>query len=317
MNSQTTTLPRINQPFWTPIAQDTVRGEEIAVYAAGAVGLPAMVLLHGLEDSYTSWEALVTLLSDRFRCYVLDLPWRPGGTFEWRFRATIPEWVAAGLGMLPERPTIITAHSLGANAVLRWLETEPANAARALVLLSPFYRSPSTPVSWLMFDRALEDYRKVMAEGMRARLGDRARRLEPDVFGRMVRMTLDRAGPQGFVAMFDQFMSASQLSLTHVDTPTLVVASSDDPGISGDRAEALARDMPVADVRLYPTLSHFCHAEQATQVATLMSQFLAPFAYASLEEQLVDEVRELIHEFLARRLPHLRPTSIGVSSVKG
>jgi pimeloyl-ACP methyl ester carboxylesterase len=314
--TRSVTMPLPEQGFWTRVAGDSIHGDSLTVYAAGAEGLPAMLFLHGLEDSYLSWEPLARQLCDRFRCYAVDLPWRPGGNFEWRVRSTSADWVDAVLGVLPEPATIITAHSFGANSVLRWLEGKPVTSARSLVLLSPFYRAPSTPVSWLMFDRALEDFRGVMAEGMRVRLGERADQMDPDVFARMVQKTLERTGPHGFIALFDQLISSSQLSLKHVDIPTLIVAGSEDPGISGEKAEALAADMPVADVRLYPSLTHFCHAEQSTQVAALMNQFLAPFAYASLEEQLVEEVRDLIHDFLGRRLSHLRPTSVGISSLK-
>jgi pimeloyl-ACP methyl ester carboxylesterase len=267
---------------WAAVGTSHMYGEELAVYspppcvpaaAHSGEGLPAMAFIHGLEDGWANWAPLARLLADRFRCYSMELPWRTGSTYRWRARATAAQWVEAGLGLVPEPISVLVAHSLGANSVLQWLATGVQPQYDAIVLLSPFYRSPSLPVNWGMMGGFREDFEAVMKAGLRARLGARADAIDPGLFDGMARKALDRIGPQGFLALLDQYISASDLSLSHVTVPTLVIAGEQDPGIAGDRAEALIADMPGAELHLDPRLAHFCQVAQPGMVADLICTF--------------------------------------------
>ncbi|WP_051430098.1 alpha/beta fold hydrolase [Streptomyces roseochromogenus] len=242
-----------------------------------------MVMLHGLEDDWQSWKPMADRLGDRFHCYAIDLPWRAGGGYEWRAGGTAAQWVENALALIPQPISVLVAHSMGANAVLHWLASGTPRRVDALVLLSPFYRLASAPVDWAMFDRSLADFRTVMAAGLRARLGERAERLEPEIVSLMAEKALDRIGPEGFLSLFDIFISSSGIDLSSNTVPTLVVGGSADPGISGPRAEALGRDMPTAEIRLEDELTHFCHIEQPQRVSELVSEFLLRRLPAALE----------------------------------
>lgn len=230
--------------------------------------------MHGLEDEWTSWGALSRLLAGRFRSYPLDLPWRSGGTYRWRGRGTSAQWLEAGLDLVPEPVSVLVAHSLGANAVLQWLATGACPKLDALVLLSPFYWPPSVPVDWNVFDGFRQDFAAVMTAGLMTRLGERARAMDPEVVSGMTRKMLERMGPQAFLALFDQYSAAAELSLAHFTAPTLVISSPGDPGLAGERAEALKADMPTAELYLDPRLTHFCHIEQTATVAELILDFV-------------------------------------------
>ncbi|MFG2718817.1 alpha/beta fold hydrolase [Streptomyces sp. NPDC048416] len=250
----------------------TLYGEELAVHQFQ--DQPAMAFVHGLEDDWASWSPLSRLMSGRFRSYPLDLPWRSGGTYRWRSRATVGQLVEAGLDLVPEPVSVLVAHSLGANAVLQWLAGGVHPEIDALVLLSPFYWPPSTVVDWAVFDGFREDFAAVMTAGMRTRLGPRAQTMDPDLFSAMARKMLEGMGPQAFLALFDQYSSASGLSLDHVTVPTLVIGNPTDPGLAGERAQALQKDLPGAELHLAPHFTHFCHVEQPTEVADLIHAFV-------------------------------------------
>ncbi|MFB7615202.1 alpha/beta fold hydrolase [Kitasatospora sp. NPDC056181] len=255
-----------------PVAQSVVEG--VSLSAHGPARPPVVAMLHGLEDDWQSWKPVTDGLGDRFRCYAIDLPWRAGGDYGWRAGGTAGQWVERALEIVPEPVSVVVAHSMGANAVLHWLTSGAARRLDAVVLLSPFYRLTSVPVDWRMFDRSLADFRAVMKAGLRARLGERAARIGPELVDLMAEKALDRIGPEGFLALFDQFISSSGLDLAANTVPTLVVGGTADAGLSGPRAEALGLAMPSAEIRLEDGLTHFCHIEQPHRVAELVAEFL-------------------------------------------
>lgn len=257
---------------WTAVGESKVNGEELALHRFA--DLPAAVFVHGLEDEWGSWGALNDLLGHRYRGYPLDMPWRTGGTYRWRARGASAQWLEAGLQLVPERVSLLVAHSMGANAVLQWLALGARPDIDALVLLSPFYWPPSVPVDWKVFDGFREDFAAVMTAGLRTRLGSRAQSLDPEVFNGMARKMLEGMGPLAFLALFDQYVAASALDLAQVSIPTLILGSPHDAGLAGERAEALQADLPVAELHLDQRLTHFCHMERPREVAELILQFL-------------------------------------------
>jgi pimeloyl-ACP methyl ester carboxylesterase/acyl-CoA thioesterase FadM len=273
----------MNEDLWTMVAESSTLGERLAVHRTtkSPDGLPAMVLIHGLEDDWRTWGLFAERMSGHFGCYALDLPWRTGGDHGWRQNATATQWVEAALSLIPEPITVITAHSLGANLVLQWLATGARPEAAALVLVSPFYLPSSRAVSWRTFERAVADFRTMMGEGLRVRLGARAQSLDPEILDLMTVKVLDRIGPRGFFAGFEEYLSASGLALGDVRTPALLIAGDQDPGLTGGAAEALAADMPAVELAVRPEFTHFCHVEQSAETAELVLSFLERHRSAS------------------------------------
>lgn len=253
---------------WARVAQTRWRGETVTAWARGGDG-PAAVAVHGAEDSWRSWRALAGRPG---RWYALDLPWRAGGQYSWAAAAPPADWVALGLDLVPEPVDLLLGHSFGAGAVLAHLaaadgRTPPPRAA----LIAPAYLPPGRPVTPELYDRALAGFRRVLAEGMRLRMG---RRAEPGLLDAMVASTVARVGPAGLAALFGQFAASRDLDLTSVRVPTLVLAGTEDEALTADGAAALAAAMPAATVRLRPGLGHFCHTEQADEVVAELTDFL-------------------------------------------
>lgn len=260
---------------WQRLPGVRTHGEHIGLHAAGDPSGEPVLLLHGLEDSWSSWARMVPFLAPGFRLIAVDLPWRTGGDYRWRGRAP-QRWIADVIGALPRRPAVIVAHSFSANALLLGLDGAGGAdlAADAMVLISPFYRPPHVPITWSTFEHSLADFRATMTAGLRVRLGERAERLEPDIFDRMASAMLDGIGVLGFLAVFEQFAATCDLDLSAYRGRTLVVAGSRDPGIAGERVDWLHRALPRAVLEVHPDHSHFCHLDRPERIGPLVADFL-------------------------------------------
>lgn len=270
---------------WTRLADARGHGQTIGLYATGAPDRPIVLLLHGMEDRWASWEPLIPYLAPHFRCVSADLPWRTGGDYAWRHRSPA-WWIADAMAALPERPAAVVAHSFSANAMLQGLDRGPVPglATDAMVLVSPFYRPPYVALDWNTFEHSLADFRTTMTAGLRIRLGARAERLEPDIFERMAHTMLEGISILGYLELFDQFAACCDLDLSDFPGRVLVLAGTHDPGIAGDRSQWLHRAVPQAVMDLRPDFSHFCHLDRPDLIAPRVADFLqkGPASMATL-----------------------------------
>jgi pimeloyl-ACP methyl ester carboxylesterase len=226
-----------------------------------------------MEDTWRSWEPFAARLHPTWQLYALNAPWRSGNPYDWRTGSTAGQWLARALREVAGSVDVLIGHSMGANAVLELLAATDRPALGVAALLAPFYCGRTTPVGWKLFDEARQHFGRLIADGMRLRLGPRMAAIEPDVREVMLAKMIDRIGPLGFIAWFDHFTASARLPLETVTVPTVVLASSEDPCLSGGRAEALAADMPGATLRLDDTYDHFCHVQQAAAVAAQTVRF--------------------------------------------
>ncbi|MEU4745435.1 alpha/beta fold hydrolase, partial [Actinosynnema sp. NPDC023658] len=188
---------------------------------------------------------------------------------------TPADWLRRGLAMVPDAPRAVIGHSFGANAVLHLLAERGLPASvEAVALVAPFFRPPTLKVDWALHTSALAGVRRIMTAGLRLRLGSRAATLDDDLLATMAATVVDRIGPVGFGAFFQSFAASTDLWLSDVDTPVLVVAGEDDEALRGERATALAAALPIAHFRIRPHYTHFCHVEQVDDVAADLTGFL-------------------------------------------
>jgi pimeloyl-ACP methyl ester carboxylesterase len=253
--------------------------------AGGDESAPLAVFVHGFEDDWRTWNRLARCLASGWRAVALDLPWRAGNDYRWRWMAAPWEWVAAGLDALGEVPTVLVGHSFGANAVLGALAAASRNggaaasrnggAARAAVLAAPFYRPPDAPVTWRTFERSRATFERQIADGMRLRLGNRAGPLSPALFEAMLAKACERIGPTGFLAVFDLYVASGHLPLATVGVPALILAGERDPGASMRHLDLLVDRLPAGVMSCGPDHDHFSHITRATEVAGLIDRFVA------------------------------------------
>lgn len=246
---------------------------ELRSLAAGRPGAPSVVFAHGLADAWTCWGPLAAELDPGWRAVALDLPWRPGSDHRWRSRPA-GHWLREGLGLLEAPPDLLVAHSLAGTATLELLCTLDPWPARAVALVCPLYRRPGGAVSWRMFDRSRSTFVQHVRDGVQARIGARAGGGDPAVLAAMVDRALDRIGPAGFLAVFEQFVASAELPLERVEPPILVLAGGADPTLSRAAATALGAAIPGAEVRFHADYDHFCHVRHAGAVAAQLRELL-------------------------------------------
>jgi pimeloyl-ACP methyl ester carboxylesterase len=242
--------------------------------APGVPGAPVVAFAHGLEDNWASWQPIAKELDPDWRLVAFDLPWRPGNDYHWRGRSS-SQWLGDGLDLLGAVPDMLIAHSYGANAALELLCQHDDRAGQAVALICPLYRQPHFQVTWRLFERAKAQFMQHVSDSVRARMGSRATTLEDDVLETMTRMAIARVGPSGFLAVFQQYTSSGDLPLERVDLPALILAGGADPTLLPDAAEALAARIPGAILRLHDDYDHFCHIRHASDVAALVTEFVA------------------------------------------
>ncbi|KAA2265815.1 alpha/beta hydrolase [Solihabitans fulvus] len=240
------------------------------VLSDGTPGGPCAVFVHGVEDSWRTWGRLADSLGPRWRSVALDVPWRAGNDYRWRWSGAPSDWVGAGLDALDESSFVLVGHSFGANAVLGRL-AGGERRANAAVLISPFFRPPGAEVTWRTFDRSRAAFERQVRDGMRMRLRGMA---EEDVFELMLTRTCERIGPIGFLAAFEQYVASGHLSLSCVDIPVLVLCGENDPVTFRPHAEALARRLARGIVAGEKDFDHFSHLRRAPDVAQAIEELI-------------------------------------------
>ncbi|RKF24878.1 alpha/beta fold hydrolase [Micromonospora globbae] len=242
--------------------------------AGRAAGAPTVLLVHGMSDTWRSWGPLAALLPTGWRSVAAELPWKAGTDHGWRRRGTPGAWLAATVRAMAEPPDVVVGHSLGANAVLEMIATEPDVTPRGAMLIAPFYCPPDLPVTWAVHERAQANFVQIIDEGLRNRLGERLAGLDAETLASMRDIMVDRIGPVGFTTLFDHFTATAGLPLHAVTVPTMVLTGGRDPSLDGPRATALRAQMPDAHVVVEPEFHHFCHLDQATEVARHVAGFV-------------------------------------------
>ncbi|GAA1344276.1 alpha/beta fold hydrolase [Saccharothrix algeriensis] len=239
--------------------------------ARGPAGRPVRVLLlHGLASSGATWDAFAPLADDDCELWVAELPWRGEGVPGWAERDDVGGWAAEALAGVPGGADVVVAHSFGANALLAHL-VEAAATPSAVVLVSPFYRPSAADFDWAAIDYYLNDFHRILADGIRVRSGGR---LAPDRQEAMALKVRERVGAYGWVRFFSTYLGTPRLPLDRIGVPCLVVAGETDFAAFPADAIALAAGLPDARVHVVAGCGHFAMVEQAEAFAALVNRFL-------------------------------------------
>lgn len=243
------------------------------VLRAGRAGGPRLVLVHGLEDGWASWRDLAAAVGPQWQVAALDLPWRSGGDYRWRHSAAA-DWLAQALDDLGDPPDVLLAHSFGANAAMDLMAAGDGRPGRAAVLICPLYRPPGAPVTWRTLDRARTNFERHIRDGVRAKLGERASGIGPDVLEAMMAKALDRVGPMGLLTAFERYIASAGLTLDAISQRVLVLGGAHDPTLSAEAAHTLGAGIPSATVQIDVGFDHFCHIREPVGVLAHVGAFL-------------------------------------------
>ncbi len=241
-----------------------------------------MAFVHGLEDDWRSWRAVAGALGESWDAIALDLPWRAGNDYDWRWSASPASWAATALAQLDREPDLLVGHSFGANAALE-AAARGYTAAAALAMVMPFYRPPVPRPTWRTWHRCRVAFEEQMREAVRVRLAGRRDRLVDEIVESMTGKVFDRIGLPGFLSVFEQYLSSGHLPVATLGVPVLVVGGERDPSTSREGMAELTAALPNAALSWHAEFDHFCHIRHAGHVAELLSRFAAPPAEHTVE----------------------------------
>jgi pimeloyl-ACP methyl ester carboxylesterase len=237
----------------------------------GGPGAPTIAFVHGLESGIDYWSGLRGPALRRFSLIALDLPWSGQDGYYWCYRRPACEWLELTLGILPQPPDVLVAHSYGVSVTLDYLQRRPAPWLAGLVLMSTFYRPDFAENDWLVFERCLKAFRAIFEEGITLRRG---RPLEPELVASMVDKVLDHVGPPGFMECLSHYLRSPTLRLERIRVPALVLAGTRDPGARVDENAALAAALPNAAFVPLPDCGHFAALQHPDIVARAIAEFV-------------------------------------------
>jgi pimeloyl-ACP methyl ester carboxylesterase len=252
-----------------PARQDALSVRQLRPAAAAAP--LRTLLLHGLGCGATVWDPFVERAGRRLELWGAELPWGPGGTGEWAQEADARSWVARAIELTDGGPDVVIAHSFSANVLLELLDAEGQRGLHAVVLVSPFYRPEPERFDWAAISYYLNDFDRILEEGIRVRS---ASRLKPDVQHAMALRVRDRIGPYGWMRFFDAYLRTPRLRTAHLPGPFLVVGGTDDFAAFPSDGRALGRALPAARVEILRDCGHFAMAERPDRFAELVDEFL-------------------------------------------
>lgn len=267
---------------WAVSAEHHADGETLRLRErpGGPPNGPHIVLVHGFEENWDTWLPLAAELPADLRVSALDLPWRAGSDYAWAEHGSSSVWLERALRLPSDPPTALVAHSFGASSLLELLTRRSPAAQVPAVLVAPVFRPHDRAVDPHFFGEAVTRFRRVLSEGMTVAMGPRAARLDAELLELMNGRIRERVEPHGFLQLYSMLARSGGLPLERVTVPVQLISGIGDASAPPDAIEVLRAGL--LDLTLHQThgLGHFCHVDQAREVAEEVLSFLTALGIA-------------------------------------
>lgn len=226
---------------------------------------PPVVLLHGFASSLNVWDAVVPALAVDHRVLALDLKgfgWssRPEGDYSPAAQAAL---VWAFLEERGVERTAVVAHSWGSSVALQMALEQPERVERIALYDAWVYEEqlPST----FVWGRAAGLGEMLFGLFYKERPGDKIalafydQGLITHEFVEEIEAQLDRPGTTAaaLAAVRGQRYAKVQRRYAQIDVPVLLLWGREDKVTTLQMGERLARQLPRAELVVYPRCGHF------------------------------------------------------------
>ena len=227
----------------------------VSFYERGA-GTP-IVLLHGIQGTARTWDAITPLLESKFRVITPNLRGRGESSIPAEARAYRLEHFASDLLAVLEmisRPAVLVAWSMGVSVTLELLRGYPGIPVRGLILVSG---SPHIGNEACWFRGTTTDE---VAEEAR----ERARRIS----------LVEAAQPHAVAASWLNVQKADfRKMLPEIAIPTLVVHGLDDDQCPINHGRRMAQSIPAAQLDEWTATGHNPMAKDPIRFARAIAEF--------------------------------------------
>ena len=286
----------------------TLHGHDVTYRMAGEG--PAVVLVHGLAGSSTTWKQVLPVLAERFTVIAPDLlghgqSAKPRGDYSLGAYASGIRDLMAALDV--DRATFV-GHSLGGGVAMQLGYQFPERCERLVLVasgglgreVSPFLRAVALPGAEFVLPVLLAPWFRERAEGAGAvlrRTGWRPGSTLAEIWRSYTTLTT-REGQQAFVHTVRSVIDPAGQRVSALDrlylaraVPSLIVWGSRDRVIPVDHAHAAHAGMPGSRLEILADAGHFLPFENPTWFNGVLLDFLD-----TTEPALVtsDDIRELL-----------------------
>ncbi len=234
---------------------------------------PALLLLHGIGSSATSWDRQTGLLADDYALIAPDLRGY-GPSPDPDGRASLDD-VADDLAALLDGPTHVVGVSFGALAALALARRHP-HLVRSLVLadatLGRGALAPADRERWIAERYALGDHLQERAE---ERAHEIAAPGAPACVIEEIARNMRRVRPAGYRAVTDIIaVTDARPWLANVTVPVLVMCGEHDGVVGLALSESIAEAIPGARLATIPGAGHAPQVERPAAFAAAVRAFL-------------------------------------------
>lgn len=244
---------------------------------------PTIVLIHGFSSSLDIWERLIPMLAERHRVIALDLKgfgWtsRPPGDYSPPAQADLVWKVLAARGVRGE--VAVVGHSWGTSVALAMALLAPERVRR-IALYSAYVYEDQVPSFFLWarrgglgealfalyYDQRMEDRAALAYHDPALVTQDRVERIERE---------LARPGTiaAALAAARGQRYADLERRYGTLTMPVLLLWGREDLVTPLAYGERLARDLPAADLRVYPRCGHVPMVEAYDATTRDLTSFL-------------------------------------------
>jgi non-heme chloroperoxidase len=244
----------------------------------GPRGGPTVLMLHGITDSWRSFEPVLPLLPAHWHVVALSQRGHGGSDKAPRSYRTadFAADAAAFARQLDLAPMIVVGHSMGAANALR-LALDAPELVQGLVLAGAFARfSDKMALRAFYRDEIVPLVDPVPPALARAfQMDTVAQPVAPGLIDAMVDESLRSPAPvwrAAFASLFDDHFSDE---LPHVDVPTLIAWGDADAFVPREDTAMLAAGIARSRVSVYAGTGHALHWEQPARFARELVAFAA------------------------------------------
>jgi non-heme chloroperoxidase len=244
----------------------------------GRLGGPTVLMLHGITDSWRSFEPVLPHLDPAWHVVALTLRGHGGsdkpadGYTPADMAADVAQFIAA----LKLPPVVVVGHSMGSTVALRLAADHP-RCVRALLGLGSFagYRDKPELVDWIraVVDPLADPVPHALAEEFQR--STLARPVSPGLIDAMTEQSLKvpaRVWRHGFAGLLAEDVMGM---LPRIDVPVLLLHGERDAFVPADDPVRLAAAMPQARPHAWAGAGHAMHWEEPARFAALLGDFVA------------------------------------------
>jgi pimeloyl-ACP methyl ester carboxylesterase len=292
-----------------PVRRIRLHGHEVTYRMAGEG--PAIVLVHGLAGSSTTWKGVLPALAERFTVVAPDLlghgqSAKPRGDYSLGAYASGIRDLLVALGV--DKASFV-GHSLGGGVAMQLAYQFPERCERLVLVASgglgrevnALLRAVTLPGAEFVLPVVLTSWLRLRAENVGTvlrRVGWRPGSTMTEVWRSYTTLT-SREGQQAFVHTVRSVIDASGQRVSALDrlylakaVPTLVVWGDHDRVIPVKHAYAAQAAMPGSRLEILPGAGHFLPFENSEWFTRTLNDFLDSTSPATVS---VDAMRELLY----------------------